>query len=77
LNPFNCHGWFAGILCAAGLAAHAHLEAAEKLPPVCISEFMANNQNGLKDEKGQHSGWIEIYNTGAVPLDLAGWFFNQ
>ncbi len=51
--------------------------AAESLPPACISEFQANNQHGLKDEAGENTGWIEIYNPGVTPLNLGGWFLTD
>ncbi|MES2709822.1 MAG: lamin tail domain-containing protein [Verrucomicrobiota bacterium] len=38
-----------------------------------LSEFMASNRNGLTDEDGDHSDWIEIRNTGETPADLSGW----
>lgn len=47
--------------------------AAENISPVLISEFMADNQHGLKDEDGEHSGWIEIHNTSGTPINLTGW----
>jgi len=40
---------------------------------VIISEFMAANQNGLLDEDGETSDWIEIYNSGTTSVNLAGW----
>lgn len=38
-----------------------------------ISEFVASNKNGLADEDGDHSDWIEIHNPDATPVSLAGW----
>jgi hypothetical protein len=38
-----------------------------------ISEFLADNDNGLKDEDGDDEDWIEIHNPDATPVDLAGW----
>ncbi len=40
---------------------------------VIISEFMASNQNGLTDENGDTSDWIEVYNSGTTSVNLAGW----
>ncbi len=40
---------------------------------VIISEFMADNKNTLADEDGQHPDWIELYNTSAASVNLAGW----
>lgn len=38
-----------------------------------INEFMAENANGITDEDGATSDWIEIWNTTTSPLNLAGW----
>jgi len=40
---------------------------------VVINEFLAANDTILADEDGDYSDWIELYNTGAEPIDLAGW----
>ncbi len=46
-------------------------------PPgnVVINEFLAANisTNGLRDEDGQYSDWIELYNRGTNAVNLAGW----
>jgi hypothetical protein len=49
------------------------------LPPsqVVISEFMALNQNGLRDEDGERSDWIEIHNSGASEASLDGWYLTD
>jgi hypothetical protein len=38
-----------------------------------ISEFVAVNDSGLKDEDGDTADWIEIYNNDLVPVNLEGW----
>src|SRR6185369_3099383 len=38
-----------------------------------LSEFLASNSNGITDEDGDSSDWIEIWNTTANTLDLNGW----
>ena len=38
-----------------------------------ISEFLASNITGLKDEDGEESDWIEIHNPDTQPVDLSGW----
>ena len=38
-----------------------------------INEFMASNGAGLIDEEGDHVDWLEIYNPGHSPVNLAGW----
>ena len=40
---------------------------------VVISEFLAENDNGLADTDGNHSDWIEVFNNGAASVDLTGW----
>lgn len=40
---------------------------------VRITEFMANNTQGLVDEDGDHEDWIEINNAGTTAVDLGGW----
>jgi hypothetical protein len=40
---------------------------------VIISEFMADNKKTLADVDGEFSDWIEIYNTSATNVNLAGW----
>lgn len=40
---------------------------------VMINELMGNNRTGLKDEDGETSDWIELYNSGSRPVNLAGW----
>jgi CotH kinase protein/Chitobiase/beta-hexosaminidase C-terminal domain/Lamin Tail Domain len=71
----NSHGWLACVLYALGAAAQ--VRAAEKPASVYISEFMADNRSGLKDEDGEHSGWIEIHSEASTPVNLAGWFLTD
>src|SRR3954453_21067571 len=40
---------------------------------VVINEFLADNDNGLKDFYNQASDWIELRNLDAAPRDLSGW----
>ncbi|MBN1588781.1 MAG: CotH kinase family protein [Pirellulales bacterium] len=45
--------------------------------PVVISEFMAKNESTLQDVDGDYSDWIELHNTTAAPVDLAGWHLTD
>jgi hypothetical protein len=38
-----------------------------------INEILASNRDGLKDEDGEASDWIEIYNPGSAAVSLEGW----
>jgi hypothetical protein len=47
------------------------------LEAVYISEFVAANQNGLRDEDEDQPDWIEIYNSGPTVVDLTGWSLSD
>ena len=40
---------------------------------VRITEFLASNDEGLKDDDGDRADWIEIHNSGAAAVNLEGW----
>jgi hypothetical protein len=42
-----------------------------------ITEFLASNASGLRDEDGATSDWIEIENTSASAASLAGWHLTD
>ena len=42
-----------------------------------ISEFLASNSDGLLDQDGDASDWIEIHNTGEVAVPLAGYHLTD
>ena len=44
---------------------------------VIISEFQADNENGIRDEDGERVDWIEIQNLGPVVVDLDGWYLTD
>ncbi len=44
---------------------------------VVITEFLAENRDGLLDEDGDSSDWIEIQNQGAVTVNLDGWHLSD
>jgi hypothetical protein len=46
---------------------------AQHQPDIMINELLAANKNGLTDEDGDYSDWIEIYNPGRRPVNLSGW----
>jgi hypothetical protein len=58
------------VACALG----AELAVAQS--PV-VSEFAAANTAGLRDEDGDFSDWIEIYNPAQVAVSLAGWYLTD
>ena len=42
-----------------------------------ISEFMTSNGNGIVDEDGDNSDWIEIYNPCLPAANLEGWYLTD
>jgi hypothetical protein len=40
---------------------------------VVISEILASNKNSIKDQFGQSSDWIELYNNSTTTLNLLNW----
>lgn len=53
--------------------------AAADLPAAgpIITEFLAINNSGLKDENGDYSDWIELFNGDSQPVNLQGWFLTD
>ena len=51
--------------------------AARAAEPVFISEFLASNNGGLRDEDGDAPDWIEIFNSGSTNVNLNGWFLTD
>jgi hypothetical protein len=44
---------------------------------VKINEVLASNVNGVTSEYGNHSDWIELYNTTSAPLSLYGLYLTD
>lgn len=45
--------------------------------PLVINELMADNDNVVADPAGEFDDWVEIYNGGAEPVSLAGYFLGK
>lgn len=45
--------------------------------PLCINEFMTDNNFSLMDDQGAYSDWIELYNWSEEPIDLDGWTLSD
>ncbi|MEX1010069.1 MAG: lamin tail domain-containing protein, partial [Chthoniobacterales bacterium] len=60
------------LIAMLALLVHDRVEA-----NVRISEFLADNANGLSDENGDRSDWIEIHNGGPGPVSLEGWWITD
>ena len=44
---------------------------------VTISEFLASNTSGLKDEDNLYPDWIELHNSGTNAVNLDGWYLTD
>jgi hypothetical protein len=44
---------------------------------VLINEFSSSNLNGITDEDGDHSDWIELYNSSALETNLDGYHLSD
>ena len=75
MNVLRTQFWVAGLWLALGWVVP--LRAAETFASVYLSEFLTENQRGLRDEDGDLSGWIELYNGSAATADLNGWFLTD
>jgi hypothetical protein len=53
------------------------LESRLVMAGVVINEFLADNANGITDQDGDHSDWIELKNTDAAPVDITGWYLTD
>jgi len=42
-----------------------------------INEFMAASQRIIADEFGEYDDWVELYNAGEVPINLAGVYLSD
>ena len=62
----------AALLTKAGSKHNATAETS-----IVLSEFCAQNGNGIRDEDGEHSDWIELYNPGASVVNLKGWYLTD
>ncbi len=57
----------------SGLASNLVAALIDYNSPLVINEIVAANKNGLADEDGDYSDWIEIYNRSGNPVNLSGW----
>src|SRR5512147_2570407 len=65
------------ILTALALLSLAAAVESATAESVVISEFLASNSGGLRDEDGDYPDWIEIFNGGTNTVNLDGWFLTD
>ena len=59
--------------CAAALGMTAGGASGD----VYISELLADNENGIRDEDGDRQDWVELYNSGDASVSLDGWWLTD
>lgn len=53
-------------------------EQTEETPlPLCINEWMPNNESVYKDNTGRYPDWIELYNPTSGLVQLEGWTLSN
>jgi hypothetical protein len=62
------------IIIYAILINHAFTQDITSQATLYINEFMASNVLSCENANGDYEDWIEIYNSGDSPIDLAGYY---
>jgi len=57
----------------AGASWTYRVDTSTPPPGVTISEFLAVNDRGIRDDDGDRSDWIELHNSATEAVPLAGW----
>ncbi len=45
--------------------------------PIVVNEFLAKNETGLKDEKGEYEDWLELANTSGSTVNVSGMYLSD
>ncbi len=62
------------LILVSALLFHCHPAKAQSL---VINEFQTLNNTTIADEDTTYSDWIELYNSGTLPMNLAGWSLSD
>src|SRR6266540_6215873 len=69
------HWWIRAVAVLAAMLVEASFADAQE--KVYLTEFMAANVRTLADRDRDYPDWIELYNAGAVPVSLEGWYLTD
>ena len=61
----------------AGLSWKYTIDPNLRPPGLVISEFLADNSKGIRDEDGDRVDWIEVRNDSRESVSLGGWFLTD
>jgi hypothetical protein len=65
-----------GVLCV--LVAGAVLQGEDSCRgAVLINEFLASNNTFVTDPQNEYDDWVELYNSGSAPVDVAGMYLTD
>jgi gliding motility-associated-like protein len=59
------------------LALSYLLSLSSSFAQVIINEYSCSNLNIINDAFGQKEDWVELYNTGATPVSLSGYYLSD
>lgn len=59
------------------LALSTTLSLSAELSEIVISEILADNENGIRDEDGDREDWFELHNSGTNAVNLRGWWVTD
>ncbi len=78
-NPSDAGDYWCRASNASGSAetATAALEVLVPSAGLVVSEFLAENDGGLRDEDGDRNDWIELHNASTVAQSTAGYFLTD
>jgi len=67
------------MVCIAAAIPATHVDAGLVVgeAPVVINEVLASNNRFLPDPQGQFDDWIELYNRGDEPINMAGMYLTD
>lgn len=65
------------IIVAVTLFLPAAAVSAQQVSSLIINEVMVNNTDGLEDDYGNRSGWIEIFNASYGTVDFGGCYLSD
>lgn len=69
--------WWLQALLLTGCLLMGSNELFAQSQKIIINELMAKNELDVRDEAGDHHDWVEFYNPGEEPRDLAGLFLTD
>ena len=69
--------FFLGLIVLIVSAGHVAAQDVSQHGAIYINEFMASNVLAHENANKDYEDWIEIFNSGNVPIDLAGYYISD